>query len=179
MTAGISVNARASELVDLLVADAGSLKIGVRRGSSGEQLIDAGSRFQGGIAAGLRIEESCMGGLGHVALMPAAVTPNWPWTVATRSSHPVIACLGSQYAGWKLSHKADDSSFFALGSGPARALARREPLFEKLAYVDHADRGTLVLESAVAPPAPVVEKIPPDCVISPRHLTIIFPPPQD
>jgi methenyltetrahydromethanopterin cyclohydrolase len=178
MSAGLSINVRASELVDLLVADAGALKIGVTRGSSGEQLIDAGSRFQGGIAAGLRIAEICMGGLGHVAVTPAAVTPNWPWTVATRSSHPVIACLGSQYAGWKLSHKANDSSFFALGSGPARALAQREPLFEKLAYVDSADRGTLVLESARAPPAPVVEKIAHDCGISPRQLTIIFAPTQ-
>src|SRR5260221_12405940 len=149
MSAVLSVNARASELVDRLVADAGALKIGVTRGSSGEQLIDAGSRFQGGIAAGLRIAEICMGGLGHVALMPAAVTPNWPWTVATRSSHPVIACLGSQYAGWKLSHKADDSSFFALGSGPARALARAEPLFGQLAYVEHEDLGQLAVASTV------------------------------
>lgn len=178
MNAGLSVNVRASDLVDRLVADAEALKIGVTRGLSREQLIDAGSRFQGGIAAGLRIAEICMGGLGHVALTPAAVTPNWPWTVATRSSSPVIACLGSQYAGWKLSHKAEDGSFFALGSGPARALARREPLFEKLAYVDHADRGTLVLESAVAPPTPVVEKIARDCGISPQQLTIIFAPTQ-
>jgi methenyltetrahydromethanopterin cyclohydrolase len=178
MNSGLSVNARASELVDLLMADAVTLRIGVTRGSLGERLIDAGSRFQGGVAAGLRIAEICMGGLGHVALTPAAATPNWPWTVVTRSSHPVIACLGSQYAGWKLSHKADDSSFFALGSGPARALARREPLFEKLAYVDHADSGTLVLESAVAPPAPVVEKIAHDCGISPQQLTIIFAPTQ-
>src|SRR5258708_17523774 len=113
MSAALSVNVRASELVDRLGAGAGALKIGVTGGSSGEQLIDAGSRFQGGIAAGLRIAEICMGGLGHVALTPAAVTPNWPWTVATRSSHPVIACLGSQYSGWKVLHKADDSSFFA------------------------------------------------------------------
>jgi methenyltetrahydromethanopterin cyclohydrolase len=90
----------------------------------------------------------------------------------------VIACLASQYAGWKLSHKADDSSFLALGSGPARALAGREPLFQKLAYVDRADSGTLVLESAVAPPAPIVEEIARDCAISPRQLTIIFAPTQ-
>src|SRR5260370_35502810 len=158
MRGGVSVNMGGRDLVERVVGDAEGLKIGATRGSSGEQLIDAGSRFQGGIAAGLRIAEICMGGLGHVALMPAAVTPNWPWTVATRSAHPVIACLGSQYAGWKLSHKADDSSFFALGSGPARALARRDPLFEKLAYVDHADRGTRVRGPPVAPPAPVVEK---------------------
>jgi methenyltetrahydromethanopterin cyclohydrolase len=178
MNAALSVNTRATKLVGSLTADAVSLRIGVTRGSLGEQLVDAGSRFPGGIAAGLRIAEICMGGLGHVALTPAAATPNWPWTIATRSSHPVIACLASQYAGWKLSHKADDSSFVALGSGPARALARREPLFEKLAYIDHADSGTLVLESAVAPPPPVVEKVAHDCGLTPQQLTIIFAPTQ-
>lgn len=178
MNTAPSVNMRATRLVESLVADAASLRIGVTRGSLGEQLIDAGSRFQGGIAAGLRIAEICMGGLGHVALAPAAATPNWPWTIATRSSLPVISCLGSQYAGWKLSHKTDDGSFFALGSGPARALARREPLFEKLGYVDRAETGTLVLESAVAPPPAIVEKVARDCGLGPPQLTIIFAPTQ-
>jgi methenyltetrahydromethanopterin cyclohydrolase len=178
MNTALSVNRGATKLVDSLVADAASLRIGVTRGPLGEQLIDAGSRFQGGIAAGLCIAEICMGGLGHLALIPAAATPNWPWTIAARSSHPVIACLASQYAGWKLSHKGDDSSFFALGSGPARALARREPLFEKLAYEDRADSSTLVLESAVAPPPAVVEKVAHDCGIAPQQLTVIFAPTQ-
>jgi methenyltetrahydromethanopterin cyclohydrolase len=178
MSIALSVNTRAADLVAALVADSASLKLGVARGALGEQLIDAGSRFAGSIAAGLRIAEICMGGLGQVALTPAAAIPNWPWTIATRSSHPVIACLASQYAGWNLSHKANGGSFFALGSGPARALARREPLFEKLGYSDHAESGTLVLESALAPPPPVVEKIVRDCGISPQQLTIIFAPTQ-
>jgi methenyltetrahydromethanopterin cyclohydrolase len=178
MSIALSVNTRAADLVAALVADTASLKLGVARGPLGEQLIDAGSRFAGSIAAGLRIAEICMGGLGRVALTPAAAIPNWPWTIATRSSHPVIACLASQYAGWNLSHKANGGSFFALGSGPARALARREPLFERLGYSDHAESGTLVLESALAPPPPVVEKIVRDCGISPQQLTIIFAPTQ-
>jgi methenyltetrahydromethanopterin cyclohydrolase len=178
MSIALSVNTRAADLVAALVADSASLKLGVARGPLGEQLIDAGSRFAGSIAAGLRIAEICMGGLGQVALTPAAAIPNWPWTIATRSSHPVIACLASQYAGWNLSHRANGGSFFALGSGPARALARREPLFEKLGYSDHAASGTLVLESALAPPPPVVEKIVRDCGISPQQLTIIFAPTQ-
>src|SRR5215467_1419364 len=167
MNTALSVNIRATKLVDDVVADAAALRIGVARGSLGERLIDAGSRFPGGIAAGLRIAEICMGGLGHVDLAPAVATPNWPWAVSTRTSNPVIACLGSQYAGWKLSHSAGDNSFFALGSGPARALARREALFEKLAYVDRADSATLVLESAVAPPPPIVEKVARDCGLEP------------
>jgi methenyltetrahydromethanopterin cyclohydrolase len=178
MNTALSVNMQATKLVDRLVADAAALRVGVEQGSLGERLIDAGSRFPGSIAAGLRIAEICMGGLGHIALIPAAATPNWPWTISSRSSNPVIACLASQYAGWKLSHSAGDSSFFALGSGPARALARREPLFERLGYADHAGSGTLVLESNTAPPAPIIEKIARDCGLAPSQLTIIFAPTQ-
>jgi len=174
----ISVNRRAAELVQHLLADADALKIGVERGELGETRIDAGSRYPGSIAAGLRVAAICMGGLGHVDLVPSAATPRWPWTVTTRSSDPVVACLASQYAGWKLSHGEGKEAFFALGSGPARALARREPLFEKLAYVDKADSATLVLESAHPPPPPIVAKVAKDCGVDAEKLTIIFAPTQ-
>src|SRR5260370_35063508 len=121
MRGGVSVNMGGRDLVERVVGDAEGLKIGATRGSSGEQLIDAGSRFQGGIAAGLRIAEICMGGLGHVALMPAAVTPNWPWTVAPPSSPPGIACLGSQYSGWERSPQGGGWLFFSPCLGPAGA----------------------------------------------------------
>jgi methenyltetrahydromethanopterin cyclohydrolase len=174
----ISVNGRAEKLVEQLLADAAALKIGVDRGELDETRVDAGSRHAGSIAAGLRIAEICMGGLGHVALAPYSATPRWPWTVTTRSSDPVLACLASQYAGWKLSHGEGKNAFFALGSGPARALARREPLFEKLTYADEADCATLVLESTRPPPSPIVAKVAKDCGVDAKRLTIIFAPTQ-
>jgi methenyltetrahydromethanopterin cyclohydrolase len=174
----ISVNERAAKLVALLIADADALKIGVTRGELGETLVDAGSHSPGSIAAGLRIADICMGDLGHVELASSAATARWPWTLVTRSSNPVIACLGSQYAGWKLAHGEGKDAFFALGSGPARALARREPLFEKLAYADAADSATLVLESAKPPPPPIVAKVAKDCGVDASKLTIIFAPTQ-
>jgi methenyltetrahydromethanopterin cyclohydrolase len=175
---GISVNGRAAKLVERLLADAAELKIGVDRGELGETRVDAGSRFAGSVAAGLRVAEICMSGLGDVALVPSTATPHWPWTLVTSSANPVIACLASQYAGWKLSHGEGKEAFFALGSGPARALARREPLFEKLAYADKADSATLVLESTRPPPPPVVAKVANDCGIDPQRLTVIFAPTQ-
>ena len=174
----ISVNERAAKLVARLVADAAELKIGVSQGELGETLIDAGSRHPGGIAAGLRVAAICMGDLGHVELVPSGAIARWPWTLTTRSSNPVIACLGSQYAGWNLSHGEGKDAFFALGSGPARALARREPLFDKLGYSDAADSATLVLESARPPPPPIIAKVAKDCGVDPRNLTIIFAPTQ-
>lgn len=174
----ISVNARAAALVERLKADAAALEIGVTRGPDGETLIDAGSSHRGSIAAGLRIAEICMGGLGTVALVPSAATPRWPWTIATRSSNPVIACLASQYAGWRLAHGNGKDAFFALGSGPGRALARKEPLFANIRYRDCADAATLVLEGGQPPPSAVVAEVARDCGLKPAQLTFIYAPTQ-
>jgi methenyltetrahydromethanopterin cyclohydrolase len=174
----ISVNKLAAKLVARLVADAAELRIGIVRGELGETLIDAGSKNLGGIAAGLRIAEICMGGLGEVRLVPSSATPHWPWTIVGQSSNPVIACLASQYAGWSLSLKEGEHSFFALGSGPARAIARREPLFKDLDYADSAANAVLVIESRQPPPAKVVAKVAQDCRVRPEDLTIIFAPTQ-
>jgi methenyltetrahydromethanopterin cyclohydrolase len=174
----ISVNERASKLVARLIADAAELRIGVGRGELGETLIDSGARELGSITAGLRIAEICAGGLAEVRLAPYMSTPRWPWTITVQSSQPVIACLASQYAGWRLSSQEGGSSFFALGSGPARALARREPLFEVLAYADSAANAILVIESNGPPPPDVVTQVARDCRVKPESLTIIFTPTQ-
>jgi methenyltetrahydromethanopterin cyclohydrolase len=176
MSSTVSVNARAAGLVESMVAEAAALRVNVSRGSLGERLIDAGSRCRGGVAAGIRIAEICMGGLGHAALVPDASMPDWPFTLSVRSSDPVIACLGSQYAGWNLAHNEEGVSFYALGSGPARALARTEPLFEHLDYADHSDSGILVLESETAPPPAIVEKVAAACRLTAPQLTFIYAP---
>jgi methenyltetrahydromethanopterin cyclohydrolase len=174
----ISVNTRAAALVEQLKTRSSELKIGISRGELGETLIDAGSRHLGSIAAGLQIAEICMGGLGTVALVSSAATPRWPSSLMVRSSNPVVACLASQYAGWSLSHNADENAFFALGSGPARSLARKEALFEELRYRDSATTGTLVMESSRPPPAPVVASVARDCELEPEKLTFIYAPTQ-
>ncbi|MFL5045163.1 MAG: methenyltetrahydromethanopterin cyclohydrolase, partial [Xanthobacteraceae bacterium] len=65
-SSALGVNARAATLVERLKAEAAVLRIGIGRGELGETVIDAGSAFLGSIAAGLRIAEICMGGLGTV-----------------------------------------------------------------------------------------------------------------
>ena len=170
----ISVNAGAGRLVDALVAEAARLGIGVETGALGETLIDAGAERRGGIEAGLRIAAICLGGLGEVTLTPDAALPRWPWTISVRSSQPVLACLASQYAGWSLSH----GKFFALGSGPVRAIAQKEALFEELGYRDRSPRATLVIESGKAPPPEVIAKVAGDCGLEPSALTVIYAPTQ-
>ena len=177
-TTGISVNLRAAELAASLQRDSAALSIGVTHGPSGETLIDAGSAHRGSIEAGLRIAEICLGGLGRARLTSDAATPRWPWTIVVTSAQPVIACLGSQYAGWSLSHGEGAERFFALGSGPARALAQKETVLTDIGYADVADCATLVIESARPPPRELVERIAQDCRVSPEALTIIYAPTQ-
>ena len=119
-----------------------------------------------------------MGGLGKVRLAPDNATPRWPWTIAVASPQPVIACLGSQYAGWSLAHGAGEDAFFALGSGPARALAQKEAVFKDIGYRDEADVATLVIEGGRPPPPEIVESVARDCGVAPSALTVIYAPTQ-
>src|SRR2546423_12845244 len=87
----ISVNARGAALIERVRADAAELRVLVEKGELGETLIDAGNRCQGGIAAGLRLAEICMGGLRTIDVPARAPTPNWPWTPTRRPAHPGIS----------------------------------------------------------------------------------------
>jgi methenyltetrahydromethanopterin cyclohydrolase len=174
----ISVNARARRILDALRVDAAALRLHVGRGPAGETLIDAGAAVPGGIEAGRRIAELCLGGLGKVTIASDPALPRWPFSVTVRSSQPVIACLASQYAGWSLSYGQKPDAYFALGSGPARALARKEKLFEELGYADAAADAVLVLESARPPPAGLLAEIAAACGVVPARLAVVFAPTQ-
>ena len=174
----LGVNARAAPLVERLLADADALGIAARREGAGVCIVDAGIAARGSIAAGLAIAEICMGGLGEVRLV-AGGAEGWPSWLAVRSSQPVLACLASQYAGWSLAASKEETGgkkFFALGSGPARALAAKEKLFGELGYRERADRGVLVLEVDRAPPPVIVDKVLRDCALAAEALTIVLTP---
>ena len=173
----ISVNRGAAPWVERLRTEP-ALEVRVGTGALGETVIDAGAKTRGGIDAGLLLARICLGGLGEVSITPDGTVARWPWTISVRSSQPVIACLGSQYAGWSLSQGEGRDGFFALGSGPARALARKEALFEELGYADAADRATLVIESGRTLPDELVAKVAGDCGLAPSALTVIFAPTQ-
>jgi methenyltetrahydromethanopterin cyclohydrolase len=171
-----SVNQLAAPLVEYLVDHAAELRLAVSRQDNGVRIVDAGIQARGGIEAGRRIAEICLGGLGRVTLVPAAAQAAWPWELSVSTAQPVLACLGSQYAGWSLSHGEGKGSFFALGSGPGRALAGKEELFTELAYRDRADSACLVLETGKIPPLPLLDKIAGQCDVSPDRLTLILTP---
>jgi methenyltetrahydromethanopterin cyclohydrolase len=166
----VSMNERAGELVDALVADAEALGIEVRSLESGARVVDCGAKAPGGLQAGLGFAAACMGGLGRID--PVGVTVGartWPG-VAVAADQPATACLAAQYAGWKLEH--DD--FFAMASGPGRALARVEDLFDELPWEERADRVVLCLETKQTPPAEIVDKVAQRCAVKPPAITFLI-----
>ncbi|MBF6989190.1 methenyltetrahydromethanopterin cyclohydrolase [Cupriavidus sp. IK-TO18] len=191
-----SVNSLSQPLLARLLAQAGPWRLAVSAGPLGVRIVDAGVETRGSIAAGLAIAEICMGGLGRVQLRhgsdrsESGPDGGWPTRVEVSSGAPVLACLASQYAGWSLAASKEETGgkkFFALGSGPARALAGKEPLFAELGYRDriaddanadaNANGGAcLVLEVDRAPPEAVVAKILRDCGLRPEQLTLILTP---
>lgn len=172
-----SISECAAPLVSSLIADADALGIRVERARSGAVLVDGGILSQGGVEAGRRIAEICMGGLGRVSLTGAGVFRHWPTLISVSASNPVLACLGSQYAGWGLSGK-EDEKFHALASGPGRALALREELFNQLDYADKANSACFVLEVGSLPPSSVLDKMAEACGLAHDRLTVICTPTQ-
>ena len=176
-----SVNKLTQPLVKYLIDNADKLRIEVDVLENGCTIIDAGIKVPGGLEAGRIMAEICMGGLGTVSLNHSAYTENWPLSVNVYSSNPVLACLGSQYAGWSLSHE----KYYALGSGPARAMATKlkdgqqepvEALYKELGYTDACDSTVLVIENDAIPPLAIIEKVAAACNLDPAKLTIIIAP---
>lgn len=167
-----SVNQLTAPLVESLIDNARSLRVGVEKHASGATIVDAGIKFAGGLEAGRLITEICMGGLGRVSIHSNPSFGHWPWQLSVHSCNPILSCLGSQYAGWSLAHE----KFFSLGSGPGRAMAGREELYKELNYKDQADAACLVLESEKAPPQEVIEKVARDTGLSPERLTFVLTP---
>jgi methenyltetrahydromethanopterin cyclohydrolase len=176
-----SVNQHTQPLVNYLLDNADKLRLGIQKLDNGCIVIDAGISVAGGLEAGRIITEICMGGLGVVSISQSSYTDNWPLTINVHSSNPVLACLGSQYAGWSLSH----GKYYALGSGPARAMATKikegavepvEELYKELDYRDSGEKTVLVIENDALPPIEIVDKVASACGVSAENLTIIITP---
>ena len=168
----LSLNERAGALVDALVADAEALGIEVQTLDSGARLVDCGARARGGLQVGLGFAAACMGGLGRIDLLAVTVGDRtWPG-VGVGVDDPAAGCLAAQYAGWKLEH----GDFFALASGPGRALARAEDLFDELAWQERADRAVLCLEAREPPPAEIVDKVAQRCGVPASAVTFLIAP---
>jgi len=167
-----SVNERARELADRLAGDADALRIAVHTLSGGARVIDCGSSVPGGLEAGRRFAEITMGGLGSVAFGPVVLEGRWLPGLTVVTDHPALACLASQYAGWQI----DREGYFAMASGPGRALIRAENLYDDLDVDERASAAVLCLETRDEPPDELAAHIAERAGVVPGELTLLFAP---
>jgi methenyltetrahydromethanopterin cyclohydrolase len=159
-------NDRAMELADRLAEDP---EVQVRTLANGTRLIDCTA---GGFAAGRYFAEICMAGLGSVAYAPVVIEGRWLPALTVTADRPAIACLAAQYAGWKVDH----DGYFAMGSGPARALIRAEELYDDLGWEEQASAAVLCLETRDEPPAAVAGYVAERAGVAPSALTLVIAP---
>ena len=165
----MELNLRATKIVDQLTERASVLKIHVERSACGTQVVDCGVVAVGGLEAGIALARVCLADLGQVQIIFDDPQYFSGPAVMVCSDHPVAACMASQYAGWQLTGK----NYFAMGSGPFRAAAGRESLFETIGYQEDAKDVVGVLETGSLPPDELCVDLAAACRVAPDHLKLL------
>ncbi len=166
----MTLNERAQLVADEVERNAARLRVSVSK-VAGARVIDCGGAVQGSLAAGLLLARACLADSAEVTYVPCPVTGGGP-AVQVTTDDPARACLASQYAGWQVTA----GNFFAMGSGPMRALAAREALFFDIPGKEESAFAVGVLETHKHPTeeviAAIVAKLPPVA----EHLTLLVAP---
>lgn len=171
----ISVNKLAMRKVQVLMDNADVFEIEVKKLENGATVIDCGVNVPGSFEAGKYVIEACLGGLGTATysnvLLDGLVLP----CVNVSVTYPPISTLASQFAGWRITDAK--GKFFGMGSGPARALARKpKKMYEELKYVDEHDEAVLVIETGKLPDNEIAETVAKACNVSTKNLYLIVMP---
>ena len=169
----VSVNICALNVFQRMVAEKEVIDVSVEVMENGSTVVDAGVKAKGGFAAGKYLTELCLGGLGIVTLGSADYSGVELPTIYVHVDRPAIVLLGSQFAGWRISV----GKYFAMGSGPARALALKpKELYEKIAYKDVCDKAVLVLEADSLPTVEALNYVAQTCGVDPKNLFVAVAP---
>jgi len=171
----VSVNMEAKKIVDRMIAGADDLKINVDTLENGSTVIDCGVNVDGSIKAGELYTAVCLGGLADVGIsIPGDLSEKFALpSVKVKTDFPAVSTLGAQKAGWSVSV----GDFFALGSGPARALALKpSETYEEIGYRDEADTAILTLEADRLPGEDVTDMIAEECDVSAENVYVLVAP---
>ena len=171
--ANLSINEASLDIAEIMMDDAEELKIGYSTLKNGATVIDCGVEKEGGYDAGLLFTEICMGGFGTCSLRVDEVSGIPFAFIDVVTDHPAIACLAAQKAGWQISV----DKYFAMGSGPARALALKpKGTYEKIGYEDDFDSAIIALESSTLPDENVAKLIAEECDVDTENVIMLVAP---
>lgn len=192
----ISVNERAVEVVKEMIANADELHVKASKAPCQATIIDCGVKVKGTVAAGLYVARITAGDLIQFSLMNVNYGDFVLPALNAFSDYPIIATIGAQLGDWEIKNE----NYFAIGSGPARALAldRKIPMavgakrdklrekglitytpreiYEKINYQDKCDKAVIVIESEEIPPNEILQSIAESCHVKPKDLYAVVAP---
>ncbi|MBW6470010.1 MAG: methenyltetrahydromethanopterin cyclohydrolase [Methanosarcinaceae archaeon] len=152
----ISVNEKGLDIIDDMLDWEEEMKVESKQLANGATIIDCGVNVEGGYDAGMYLSRICLADLAELTYTKFDLDGVMVPAIQVSTDHPTIACMGSQYAGWRIAV----GKYFGMGSGPARALGLKpKELYEEIGYKDDSESAVLVMESSALPNEEVVEYI--------------------
>jgi methenyltetrahydromethanopterin cyclohydrolase len=169
----VSVNEKGLYIIDEMLDWEDEIKIESKELENGATIIDCGVNVDGGYEAGMYLSRLCLADLAEITYTKYDLDGLPVPAVQVTTDHPTIACMASQYAGWRISV----GDYFGMGSGPARALGLKpKELYEEIGYKDDSEVAVLVMESSALPNEEVVEYIAKHCSVEPENVYIAVAP---
>jgi methenyltetrahydromethanopterin cyclohydrolase len=168
----MSLNRKGILAAEALLATADDYRVTLHAIDGGGRFVDCGIETRGGLLAGAILARICLGGLAQVTIVPGELGEQTVPLVQVVTDHPVRACLAGQYAGWALK----DGKFFAMGSGPMRAAAGSEAIFDVIGFREPAEKVIGVLETRKPPPPAIFEKIAQACRVDAAAVLLLAAP---
>ncbi|HNX09420.1 MAG TPA: methenyltetrahydromethanopterin cyclohydrolase [Methanothrix sp.] len=169
----MGINEMGFEVFEEMLDYSDELKIEIHEMENGAVVADAGVKADGGLGAGVYLSRLCMADLADIQLTPFYIKDILLPGIQVATDYPAISCMASQCAMWQI--KVD--KYFAMGSGPARVLAKKtRELYDKIGFEECSDVGVLVLESSRLPDEKTCSFIAEKCSIDPADLRIAIAP---
>ncbi len=184
-TTRFSINQKAETLLNQIKSKQDILGFTNETLSSGAKLYDF---TNANLEGSLYLSRVLMSDLSSIQLTPVKASINANSgpieldLIEVTTQHPLLTCMASQYAGWTVKAKKmidgkNKTYFRAMGSGPARALARVEnELFDFIGYTESHNSAVLFLETSQKPDEGVVEYVSKKTGVDSSNLHLLYAP---
>ncbi len=159
-------NQLAHQLFEKAVADREALEIQFES-VGGARVLDFAVGRAGCLDAGVLLGKICMGGLAQIVVSDCHDSLGLR-SVEVCTDEPLLACIGSQYAGWPISY----GDYFAMGSGPFRLLRGKEDVLSAYRLSAAPQQAVGVLESNQLPTIATLEQMAAECGIEKSLLNV-------
>lgn len=176
MSDQVSINKMAVRLVkEEIIPNEAKLGVKVHKMDCGATLVDMGLDVKGSWQAGILFTRVAMGDMSTVQLGSWRLDDEIMFSaIEVFTESPLISCLGSQIAGWKLG----EGEFATIGSGPARAQAvvDSDMYFEMTPYRDRNDEVVLCIQDVKLPSEEIALEVARECEVPPENVYLLLAP---